>query len=237
MTQDKRKLIIPLVAFFFVSVALIILAVVWRGNQAPDNQIVIENYTTYVKNIGSSERGSIQENLFTTVNMNLEKPLETGKKTRAIIRDGSYEQSLEDGIYTTNFIVDVESLKQSFSVINRYATKGSGVTGLDYTARILCLSKSKLIYDDFSCRDVVSSESGLSVSDPLLQYLPYSTLDYNVSSVVKDEKLVVVVSILLSEADYRTGVDAAITQRKAEIKKWFEKNGLSVDDYTFEYKY
>ena len=82
--------------------------------------------------------------------------------TDAVIRDGSYRQQITDTehmIYETTFIIDIPSLKQSYSVIDKYSPLPMEESGLtDYTTLVLCPDADDLIYGEFQCTDRVKWE-------------------------------------------------------------------------------
>lgn len=199
--------------------------------------IVIENFNKYVENIPESEKITIEEGLYHIATLNTDNKVKS--ETTASIREGTYRQSFDNNIYETYFIIDIEMLKQSYSVSNLYSNLSIEESGLtDYTLSILCLPIDDLKYGDFNCKDRLSQESNISQSDPILKYLPYSTLDYTVTPIEDGgNNLILNVDILISEADYKSDVEGIVESYGEEIEVWIESLDLNPDDYNIRYRY
>lgn len=235
INQENKKLLIAFAAFAILCVVIIIIAIV-SNIPATRKTITIDNFYNYVQNVPEDEKNAIEEALYHVSSLNTE---DIPKNTTAVIRSDTYNQTFENNIYKTNFTVDIESLKQSYSVENLYSNLPVEESGLtDYTVLVLCLPLEDLIYDDFNCKDRLSQESGFTKSDPILKELPYSTLNYDISAEEdEDENLIILVKILLSEADYKSDVSFIIDSRQGEVEDWFESLGLDPENYNIRYVY
>jgi hypothetical protein len=235
INQENKKLLIAFAAFAILCVVMIIIAIV-SNIPTTRKTITIDNFYNYVQNVPEDEKNAIEEALYHVSSLNTE---DIPKNTTAVIRSDTYNQTFENNIYKTSFTVDIESLKQSYSVENLYSklpVEESGLT--DYTVLVLCLPLEDLIYDDFNCKDRLSQESGFTKSDPILKELPYSTLNYDISAEEdEDENLIILVKILLSEADYKSDVSFIIDSRQGEVEDWFESLGLDPENYNIRYVY
>lgn len=233
--QNKRVILIALA----ITVVLTVIGVwyyLYLQNR-PTTSIGIRNYDQYVKNLPRSERTLIEETLYGTIEDNLQDitPAIVGD---VFIRDNSYQQLYEDGIYTTSFIVDAEKIRQSYKVQSFYPEEGRNdpTIAYDYDVVVLCLAQEDLIYETFDCKDRSSTEYNLPKSDPVLSLLPYTTLGYSVDiGEFVDDKLELIIRLYLSDVDYRTGEAAVKASREAEIKQWLRDNSLNPDDYIFVY--
>jgi len=241
MIHDKnRRLVITSVIVGFIIIVLIMVGL-FLNNLREENsgdRIKINNYDTYVKNLSSSEREAIETTLYSTVAFNVSDDEQIKAIDDAVIREASYNQSLNNRIYTTKFIVDIESIKQSYEIQDLYSNQDPEQSGLhDYTTLALCLSTDKLKYGEFVCQDRISQEKGLTQSDPILQYLPVSTLEYTlrVDPTSKDLKLIAEIS--LSEIDYKLGEEAAVEQYKLALNEWFLTKDLDISLYDIRYEY
>ena len=120
----------------------------------------IANFDQTVRNIPSSERDAIYDMLNNTLRMNgVSSSIDD-----ATIRNGSYSQSITDTnkmIYTTTFIIDIPSVKQSYVVQDMYSPLPPTESGLvDYDTLVLCPDESQLIYGVFDCTDRIKQERG-----------------------------------------------------------------------------
>lgn len=118
----------------------------------------ISNYDSTVTNLPQDEADAIYFQLNYTLGLNgVNRAV-----TDAVIRDGSYNQQITDVehmIYETTFIIDIPSLKQSYSVIDKYSPLPMEESGLtDYTTLVLCPEADDLIYGEFQCTDRVKWE-------------------------------------------------------------------------------
>lgn len=127
-------------------------------NGSDNTVITISNVYDYVTNLPASEVEAIDEQLtYTAIDNGVQGVIDD-----AVVRDGSYQQSIIDYdkmIYRTTFIVDLPSQKQSYVVDDRYSPLPPEQTGLvDYTTLVLCPDKSQLIYGEFNCTDRIIQE-------------------------------------------------------------------------------
>lgn len=118
----------------------------------------ISNYDSTVTNLPQTEADAIYFQLNYTLGLNgVNRAV-----TDAVIRDGSYRQQITDTehmIYETTFIIDIPSLKQSYSVIDKYSPLPMEESGLtDYTTLVLCPDADDLIYGEFQCTDRIKWE-------------------------------------------------------------------------------
>ncbi len=241
MPENKKRLtyIISIAAVFGVLI-LVSLGFYLSGltSSNSDGSISIKNYDDYVKNLSSDERKAIEKALYDTVSYNISDAEKIKSINDASIRNDTYSQKLLNGSYTTTFIVDMESIGQSYHVQNLYSRLNVEDSDLrDYTSLVTCLEKDKLKYGEFTCRDRLSEEAGVTKSDPVLQYLPVSTLDYTLSQDINSKELKLFADLELTEIDYKLGEEEAIARYKTEIAAWFESKGLDINKYSITYHY
>ncbi|MGV9002148.1 MAG: hypothetical protein ACOH18_04335 [Candidatus Saccharimonadaceae bacterium] len=240
MIKNNKRLLIFIAAVVVFIIAIIVVTFMYfnQKNSAQDDGIRINNYSNYVKNLSSSERKAIETTLYNTVLMNGSDAKKISTIKDAEIRSSSYQQSSKDNIYSTNFIVDIQSIKQSYKIEDRYSSQKREDSGLyDYTTLVLCLDKSDLIYGDFNCQDRESQENGVTQSDPILKYLPISSLDYTLSIDTNSKDLKLTAKLNLTSIDYKLGEQDAINHYKQEIKDWFTANSLDINSYSITYEY
>jgi len=119
-------------------------------------------HTIRIKNISDipvlpdTEKTTLENALYFTAGLNTLDGIPRNITT--IIRDGSFSQTENDGIYATIFIVDIPEIKQSFRIENSFSNRSMSDTNLvDYTTQVWCLDKSELIFGDFDCKDIFNS--------------------------------------------------------------------------------
>jgi hypothetical protein len=81
-----------------------------------------------------------------------------------------------------------------------------------------------------------------ATADPILKYLPHGDLDYNIVGTFEiihgQRKLVIVITPILSGADYRQGssvVQSTIKQRDQEAVEFIKSKGFDPAIYTVRY--
>ena len=118
----------------------------------------ISNYSEVVENLPDTELHKIVDVFSYTLKLNGIQ----NQVSDAVIRNGSYHQSLVDTnklIYETTFMVDIPSLQQSYFVRDLYSPLLVEQSGLrDYVIQVSCPSDDQLIYAPFDCTDRVSYE-------------------------------------------------------------------------------
>lgn len=83
-------------------------------------------------------------------------------KTKIILRKNSINQTYNDKefTYTTDFIVDLPDVKQSYRVHNEYHMIPHKY-GDDYALLVTCPHPEDLIYPSFKCTDRIKQEGGI----------------------------------------------------------------------------
>ena len=118
----------------------------------------IPNLNKLASNLPSEEIN----NMNIQFNSTLEQNGVVDKLSDIQIREGTYKQELTDNnklIYTTTFIVDIPSIKQSYVVENNYSPYPANISGLyDYTTLVICPDTSQLLYGPFDCTDRLTQE-------------------------------------------------------------------------------
>lgn len=150
----------------------------------------------------------------------------------ARIRDGSYKEETvnDDGVVQASFIVDIDSIKQTYRVVISWDKNGSNVT----EAIVDCPAVSESKYPDSFCRGTYRDTDDLSL------YLPYFISAPHDSEVVD-------VSIDGDESEHKIYVDVANCQPERLKQKAMEylkstpidlsKYEIVYDVYNLEYPY
>lgn len=125
-------------------------------SSSPENSL-ISNYDNVVQNLPESHREYANQMLLYTLQDNGVNSV-PGDIT---IRDGSYQQSVDDSkmLYTTTYIIDIPSVKQSYRITDTYSPM-SEYDPTSYATVVTCLNADELIYGDFSCHDQIMQEQG-----------------------------------------------------------------------------
>lgn len=231
------KISVVLIVIIFIS--LIVFALMFTNKNSYGNSVNINNFDQKVQNLPKDRKDSIAATLYNTLQINLSDKSKISSINDVVIREGSEKQDFDSTtkVYTGSFIVDVASVKQSYLVSYVYSQNPDDGNMTGYPVMITCLESSKLIYGEFDCKDILASETtGL---DPILKYLPYDALDFEIKATRNEDGTVknLHVTLLLSDADYNTGIDAAIATYKQEALEWIKSAGFDPAKYTINYTY
>lgn len=196
----------------------------------------IANLSDYTNGKPSSKDSLeyIKYDLLRTVNKNVDNPVDSNSIKDVLIRDNTFSQIYDDDIdvYTVEFIVDIESISQSYDVSYQWSSTGKKDNLTEWGTVVKCLPKEKLVYGNFNCKDMFTELD--NPVDPILKYLPYSSADFKVTYDPSINKTLNV-TVYTTSADERINPDSAIKQYKANAKKWIESTGVSVSEYKINY--
>lgn len=233
LNTKQKGVIISVALIFIIMFALLFLL---QPHNQYGKEIGINNYNKYISNLPTDQKDAINSNLYNIVKWNSTSSDPSIKD--AAIRDGSveYTNDATKNIYYGSFIVDVLSIKQSYLVHYIWSPDKSNVNLGGYAATIECLPSSKLIYGNFTCKDDFNRSPIITNSDPILDYLPHSTLDYNVTGNYNGNKLDLNVDILLSLSDTLDNkTEDSINKYKSQVVDWIKSIKLNPDNYSITY--
>lgn len=240
----KKQLTIISAIFGAIVVVLIIVAIVMQ--LSPKNEygdgLRIQNFNEKVKNVSTTMRSGVEATLYNVVKKNVSKDTNLLKVDDAYIRDDSNKQDYNkpSDIYTGNFIVDIESIKQSYYVQYTYVKGEDSSEGLTTRVVISCVEDKDLKYGAFKCADFVEEQAGKN--DSIIQYLPFSNFSFYIAAdtTAGEDNLILKVELRIPQSDLKGGLaadQAAVSLYKNEVTTWLKSKNLNPTDYTFEYNY
>jgi len=209
----------------------IVLAVVLMPKKN-EGGVVINGYDEIVENIPRGETDRILSMLAYTLGLN------TGRELPEIrdieIREGSYRQVLRDGVYETEFMVDIESLEQSYKIMSYYSLSG---VGADYSYQARCVFGDDLKYGEFKCKDRISEENGMPWADPAQYELPYFDTYYqiNVGESTRD-RIGIEIKINMAKPISENNIRAGEMYKERGLEK-IREMGFDPDDYSIRYSW
>jgi hypothetical protein len=226
----RRKYVIG--ALFVAAIAFLVLSVrSQRGSNTTG--LTISNLSGCSKGINKTSQNSLTRQLYTLVkstNTFNEHPTESSYS--ASVRSGSCSTQHTSGqASSSTAIIDIPGAKQSWKVTFSWVT-GSLATDLG-SIQPACLPIDKLLYGDFRCTRALESTNYIDTTDPIVQYLPHSTLDYNLTIESSDKKILNA-QLFLSGAD-QSNASAATALYKQEVVDYITSVGLNPADYTINY--
>jgi hypothetical protein len=243
--NSQRKLITTIAIIFgAVVIASIIIAIIVQ--LSPKNEygerIKIQNYTQKVKNVSDELHNATEAGLYNTVKKNVPESTNPSKIKDAFIRDNSNSQDYDKGNETYNgkFIVDIESIKQSYLIQYTYVKNDNSDEGLATRVVVSCVNKEDVKYESFKCDDFVKQQA--TQNDNIIQYLPYSNFSFKIAAdtTAGDDKMILLVELRIPESDLKGDVaskQAVVAMYKNEVAKWLETKNLDPTIYTYEYNY
>ncbi|MFZ1301767.1 MAG: hypothetical protein WAQ27_04325 [Candidatus Microsaccharimonas sp.] len=239
--QQKRIIIITLIVLLVVIAVSSIFAYINANKNPYGESINIIGYDENVKNLSKDYKFAISAALYDIVNFNSSTKVKPGDVKDATLRAGSAQQTehTKNTQYSGSFIVDIESLKQSYKIQYSYSTKPNDPFVAGYPIYAGCLAEEDVIYKDFDCKSVSRNEEAAK-EDPIISFLPHKTLSYELKADTTGEKLVVYALLRIPEIDLSG--DLASKQQmvalyKKEVTDWITEQGLNVSDYTIKYNY
>lgn len=236
---DRKKttlLVVSIVGFFLIVGLVISIIVINLNRSSYGDGVTIQNFDKLVKNLPKERKDAIFASLHLIVSKNTEQVKPAPQVKDAVIREGSEEQTAvtPGKHFTGNFIVDIKSLGQSYSFQYSYSTDPNDGFEGGYSIIVRCPTVDELIYGDFNCKNLDSFTEG--EVDPIIFLVPYSSLDFEIRAAASPgAKTVLTIKLFLTEADRRTGQDAAIERYKQGALTWIRNQGLDPNNYTIEY--
>jgi len=171
--KQRKMYIIGAIVAVFVLMVLIVLPIIQRSINGPTSQdydtyvdqaepdvpftpptISITNFDEHVENLPTEKRTEIEMFLYGAIDQNISD--QDLSDITAQIRNGSYRQAYDPNtqIYSTEFIVDILDIRQSYLVTDQFSIWPPDITGLwDDVTFVLCLDAKDLIFGEFNCTD------------------------------------------------------------------------------------
>lgn len=234
----KKKIVIVAVLLLVVFVAVCVFWYLSTQQKPSDTQTPIKNFDNLVKDFPDEKKKNIYQALAIIIKYNnKDKNIDMNKIDDAVIRKGSETQKevKKDTNYTGSFIVDIESLKQSYRINYVYSNDQNSDFASGYPVIASCLEENELIYGYFKCEQPNAQlrESG----DKLLKLLPYNSPYYTITgipAVSSGEKPTVIIQIMSSYNSERTR--KTFMTYKDQALAWIKEQGVAIENYTVKYR-
>ena len=225
----RRIVIISVICFTLVCVTFIIV----KLTQNDPTKTTIKNYTDVVKNLPDDIRDSFEKSLYKMLAYNNPGKDISNIKDVIIRKDSNQQSEAKKGQFSGSFIVDIESLRQSYQVRYRESADPKDGFATGYPINVLCLDKNKLIYGDFDCKDMTFWQTS---SDPLANKLPYSSDYYKITGIFSQDqtKPTIVIQVMINNNSQRT--KERFMKYKDDALVWIKNQGVDLNNYTIEYR-
>ena len=224
---SKTQKIVILVLLQVLFLALLVLTV--RAFTTDESPVVIDNESADDSSIPKNARNFIADNIWEVIKENIQG---VTKNTidDVVIREDTYDETvLEDGSVWANFIVDIDSLKQSYIISTGWSKDGETV----YEVNVNCPPVEKMKYQETICKGTYNNTFSLDL------YLPYIMYPDGYDEENADGTLAP--NYMITGDDKAKTLDILVSTCDAERFKqeaWKYLNSLPVDfsDYTVNYE-
>ena len=238
MTTNQKKLFIGIGMFLFV---VAVASVIYLANREPDepdgSYFDIANIDEYTEGQPTDKErlNYIKQALYAVINMNLSEPVPSNSVFDINIRDGSFTQQYDEekDVHTVDFIVDIESLKQSYNASYQWSDTNKYSENIDEWGTVVkCLPEDKLIYGDFDCKDMFTQMENSS-DKKLDAILPYNGTNYRITHYTNNENPVINVRIMLNN---NPQTKKFFNNYRKEANSWLRSHDVAISDYTITYR-
>lgn len=202
---------------------IIILVIVVQASLGDKQHAEIED-TSYSNDfdIPSNAKRYVSENVWQVVQEGV-ADLTDNNVDDIVIREGSYtETENDDGSIGANFIVDIDSLKQTFVISTGWSEDG----GIVYEVVIDCPPQNEMKYPETVCYGMYNNTYSLDL------YLPHEI------SVGEGDNEIVEAYIDGSEYTHTIDVDMApcdVNLTKAKVEEYLRSTPIKLNEYQINY--
>ena len=232
--NKRPKLFISLFTIIIVAFISIIIFIAFYS-ASHDHKITVINLGDYAKNMPSATKDDIYETIYRTAELNSSESETSLSFMTATLRDGSFKETFNktDSVYSGEFIVDIEAIKQSYRIYYDWTTNKNTLLS-SYGASANCLKMSNMIYPFFNCSNAYDDAS-LAKYNQLYMILPYNTTLSDGTAVSVSEVNYYYGS---NEPYIRISVDAcgnkkALDEGVSLIRDYLSSYNFNLDDYKY----
>lgn len=212
-------------------------------NKQPDNTVALTDLYGCSSGISREVASNIEEQVYGKISLtNDYNKLPTAPSYTGSIRAGTCSQKQRDivtgidgskqSVFTSSGILDVPAAKMSWSVTYSWVRDGEKINVDLGAVRFSCLPHDELLYGDFDCEKVENKiKYGTDNYDPILQYMPYSGLGFDLKYDDKTKKVTALIYIPEREKNNQE----LIQNDKAIVPDWFTERNLDINKYVVEY--
>ena len=207
-------------------IIIIVLAVVSAFTKEPERIFVDEN--NQQTNIPDAEWKGIKDRIWTILSNRIEN-LDRNEIDGVVIREGTYSEKVKDSkngkIHDASFLVDIDSLKQTYDVKVSWADS-SRVEFMSSPIYVECPKKSQMKYPETFCYGINTTTASPEI------YLPYTKYkgdegDYyytiQLSSYGSNQ-----INVIIRDCDFN--------KNKEDAEKYLKSTGIELDKYNIVYK-
>ena len=165
---------------------------------------------------------NIEEFLYDTAKLNANN---ISNHESALVREGTFLQEEKWAVNYVSFIVDIDSIQQSFNVSYAWTDNKDAIVN-EWDTYITCVDEKNKKYQNSSCTDFRLLDYG--TNDPIDFILPYHKVEKFKISYNNQTKTILV--------DLFGCREEAIKDQKEEADLWLKNNIKGFKDYKIEYE-
>ncbi len=210
------------------------------------DELIVANLGKYTsgKPVDKNSVLQMQHNLFVTANLNNQKRLKNNSVKDIFIREGTFSQihDTQKDLHSVHFIVDSNTLKQSYRVAYQWVSNQKNIKNLkEYGSGVTCTSLDLLVYENFDCVDDRILETGKENYDPVAKILPYHVYSkYEITGYTKsladDKRTVLHINVYIPRW-MDSPDEQLLSTYKKEITGWLVSKKLDPNNYLFDFIY
>ena len=219
---SKTQKICLLVALQII--VIVILASLVQSFTAEKSHVEIENNAEISAEIPDNAERFIKDNIWQLIK---DKVADVDKNNiDVVIREGTYNEIYTDDGVQATFIVDIDSLKQSYRVSTGWSEDGSTV----YEVIVNCPRADEMKYPETICYGAYNDSYSLDL------YLPYSIYPEE-----GDEEEVVAPDVYINGDEDRKIIDVMVSKCdvdsfKKKATDYLKTLPIDLNDYTINYE-
>ncbi len=235
MDKQRKILLFSVIGIFglliLVSCGLFLLSP-QKKDTIEDSHFGIKNLSTYVKK--SDERKYIEWNIYALAFPSVAE----GKESyTGYVRDDSFNETKDpNGTKDISFIVDVETVQQSWLITVKY---GKDKKILPSGVIAACVNAKDIIYkNSTTCitPSMTNTPTDVYKNDPIVQSLPYNGPFYSINSTQIDGEIFIVVKIQTNHyANDATSI-ATFNRHKSSSITWMKERNPDLSSYKIEWR-
>lgn len=219
----NQKIIIGIIIVIILVVGGVL---IWRNTT--NGGMKIKNFSSYFNGVPNSEKVEIEDSLAKTVELNLGENQKLTSKDVAIVRAETVNNEYVEigNYYYGTFVVDIESLKQSYYIQFEWSKEKNNLDLSSYNVVITCVPDYYKIYDT-PCVSFYEQQNPEINSLPLPYYGKLASGElFNINSSYYEDGLEYLqISVCAAKREDNEVVDT--------VNNWLADYSLNLDDLEY----
>ena len=211
------------IAVMLQVIIVAILGAILQANLVPAQHAAVEdNATEETTGMSNDTKDFVAENIWQLITSKV-SGLDSNNVDDIVIREGTYEKKEnEDGSVSVSFIVDNDSLKQTYTVSTGWS-KDKSVT---YEVVVDCPPQDLMKYPETFCRGTYNNSYSLDLYLPYTVESPYEDSANNIYIEGNDANKTI--DVIVSACD--------VEKFKKQAMDYLKSTPIKLDEYTINYE-